>query len=286
MLLNSQKNITKNSPPRNFLTNYIDEQLRMYAEPQRKGTPRGESIGMGQKKFHACLLSLSNTMQKDIAEKVGVGYGLVRKWGTEKEFQKAKARLLKQFVEIFEDVILDHITDNLRAYRKYFKASDPTLQPRLEFIENTMLIVNPLVIDQLVERLGDMHPIHKKLAWFQTVNREGYEGYLKSAAKQFLECFIYVSVMQNVLYYRIQKTKPFQKRGQVSRHDVTLYERIIWIEMMLIEEGIANDTFPKKGFKLVSILGTLFSHIRQFHGLISGDAFKQILIERHKDDDE
>ena len=76
---------TKVEQPPLFLTDFIASKLKKYIEPQRQRTPRGETIGLSKKKYHASLLMLTNKRQKDIAGETKSSYGLVRKWNTEKD---------------------------------------------------------------------------------------------------------------------------------------------------------------------------------------------------------
>lgn len=72
-----------------LLRKFIDERVRDYLEPQRRGTPKGEQIGLSREKFIASLYFLYNLKQKDIAKKVNISYGLLRKWRTEENFNGA-----------------------------------------------------------------------------------------------------------------------------------------------------------------------------------------------------
>jgi len=76
---------TKKSEP-TLLEKFLNEKLKNYMEPQRKGTPKGEPIGFSKQKYQATLLLMADMKQKDIAELIGVSYGLLRRWRTEKKF--------------------------------------------------------------------------------------------------------------------------------------------------------------------------------------------------------
>lgn len=84
-----------------LLENFIDKRIRSYVEPEREGTPRGESIGLSSKKYLATLLMLRDLKLKDIAAQVGVSYGLLRKWTTEKQF---KGAVSDHMVALLDDV--------------------------------------------------------------------------------------------------------------------------------------------------------------------------------------
>ena len=67
---------------------FIEKKVNDYLEPLRKGTPRGEPIGLSGPKYAATLICLYRLPLRKIAEKVRVSYGLLRKWRTEEGFQK------------------------------------------------------------------------------------------------------------------------------------------------------------------------------------------------------
>jgi hypothetical protein len=89
---------TKKSEP-TFLEKFINEKLNSYVEPQRKGTPRGEPIGFSKQKYQATLLLMFDMKQQDIAELIGVSYGLLRRWRTEKKFLELTEKHCNEFRE-------------------------------------------------------------------------------------------------------------------------------------------------------------------------------------------
>ena len=72
--------------PKTLLKDFIDQQMASYFEPQRKGTPKGEQIGLSDKKYCAVLNLLYNHKLKDIASWSNISYGVLRKWKTEAQF--------------------------------------------------------------------------------------------------------------------------------------------------------------------------------------------------------
>jgi hypothetical protein len=72
--------------------------MHAYQEPTRAGTARGEPVGFSRDKYHAALLSaLTGLSQKLIADKLGISYGVVRKWHVESEFKDEMASNLREF---------------------------------------------------------------------------------------------------------------------------------------------------------------------------------------------
>ena len=77
---------TRKTKPKTLLKDFIDQQMASYFEPQRKGTPKGEQIGLSDKKYCAVLNLLYNHKLKDIASWSNISYGVLRKWKTEAPF--------------------------------------------------------------------------------------------------------------------------------------------------------------------------------------------------------
>ena len=71
-----------------FLSNFIKNRIAEYDEPTRKGTRKGSIVGLSKKKYSATLWLLSNFTVDEIAKKVGVSQGLLRKWKTENQFKE------------------------------------------------------------------------------------------------------------------------------------------------------------------------------------------------------
>lgn len=87
--------------PETLLSEFINRKFLAYQEPQRKGTQRGEPIGLSLNKYHAALLMLYDIKLKDIAKQIRVSYGLLRKWRTEERFWKEFLTLADEFAEVF-----------------------------------------------------------------------------------------------------------------------------------------------------------------------------------------
>jgi hypothetical protein len=87
---------------RNLLRNFIKEKMQTYREPTREGTARGEAVGFSRDKHHAALLSaLTGLSQKSIADKLGISYGVVRKWHVESDFKELMSANLREFNMFF-----------------------------------------------------------------------------------------------------------------------------------------------------------------------------------------
>jgi len=79
----------------------MKEKLNSYIEPQRKGTPKGEPIGISIKKYLAMLYSISDLSQKEIADKLRINHSLMRNWSSEEEFRILLEKHLREFAVYF-----------------------------------------------------------------------------------------------------------------------------------------------------------------------------------------
>lgn len=90
-----------------IINDFVEENVKEHMEPQRKGTPKGDSIGFSLKKNKAALLSLTYFKQSTIAETMGVSHALIRKWHTEDDFLRTIDKLCKEFADRYLDIILE-----------------------------------------------------------------------------------------------------------------------------------------------------------------------------------
>jgi len=107
-----------------YLQDFIDQKLRIYVEPARKGTARGERIGFSGAKYHASLLSaLSFSKETDIAKKLDISYGVIRQWNIDDEFLKTMQRHVADFGTDFVEQI-SQLAD--RVGQTYMHPSRPS----------------------------------------------------------------------------------------------------------------------------------------------------------------
>jgi hypothetical protein len=95
------RTITLKGPPDTLLLLFMDKKAAEYDAPERKGTPKGETIGLSPFKYGAVLWFLQGAKVKEVAENIGVSYGVLRKWRTEELFKKQLDTFEKEFVKIW-----------------------------------------------------------------------------------------------------------------------------------------------------------------------------------------
>ncbi len=84
-----------------ILGRFIEDRVKNYVAPGRKGVPRGELIGFSESKYKAGLLSLTSIDLNKQAEKAGVSYGFLRRWRSEDRFLTEVEKYAKEFSDLF-----------------------------------------------------------------------------------------------------------------------------------------------------------------------------------------
>jgi hypothetical protein len=89
-----------------LLQKFIKEKLIGYIEPARKGTAKGDPIGLSKVKYEAGLCMLTRMTYKEIAEYLNISHGIVLKWRTEKLFMSTLDKHTNEFAELFGNRVL------------------------------------------------------------------------------------------------------------------------------------------------------------------------------------
>jgi hypothetical protein len=77
---------------------YIDDTLKHYVEPERRGVQKGKEIGPFRGRFEAALYSMYGYEKKEIAELSNITYPFMRKLWVDKNFIELREVLMDQFV--------------------------------------------------------------------------------------------------------------------------------------------------------------------------------------------
>jgi hypothetical protein len=89
-----------------LLQAFIEEKLTSYVEPERKGTAKGDPIGLSKVKYEAGLYMLTRMTYKEIAEQLNVSHNVVLKWRTETLFMSTLDKHTNEFAELFGNRVL------------------------------------------------------------------------------------------------------------------------------------------------------------------------------------
>jgi hypothetical protein len=108
MQTNTVENITIEhpNPPREYseglLKSFIDEKTARYVAPAHGlRVPHGAKKGFSAPKHQATLWALTSREQKQVAEEVGVSYGVMRQWMGEPDFQRQIEAHRQDFIDRF-----------------------------------------------------------------------------------------------------------------------------------------------------------------------------------------
>ncbi|MEW6586065.1 MAG: hypothetical protein AB1442_10705 [Nitrospirota bacterium] len=84
-----------------LLESFIEQKAKAYAEPSQRGMSKGQRLGFSKKKYLATLYMLTADKQITMAMELGISYGLLRKWKTEKPFRATVRKHCKEFADTF-----------------------------------------------------------------------------------------------------------------------------------------------------------------------------------------
>lgn len=107
-----------------LLLRFIKEKRESYVEPSRKGTPRGEMIGLSLEKYMASLFMLTSMNLKRISERLKVSYGLLRKWRTENLFKGQIEKHIMEYVPLFIGYQFKRWVEKDEVFREYYGSGD------------------------------------------------------------------------------------------------------------------------------------------------------------------
>ncbi len=92
-----------------LLTTFIENKIKDYQEPTRKGTPKGEPIGFSKKKFAAALNLISNVYLYTFGDDLEVDYQVLRKWNTEEKFKQLTEQMSLECADYIAAWIKDKV---------------------------------------------------------------------------------------------------------------------------------------------------------------------------------
>jgi len=82
---------------------FIEDELKGFKEPTRRGLKKGEKVGFPRTKMVATIYTgISDLKQKEIADIVGTTHAQIRLWNTEREFKSVAVQMRKKFEDFFD----------------------------------------------------------------------------------------------------------------------------------------------------------------------------------------
>jgi hypothetical protein len=114
-----------------LLVNFINSKAASYVQPSRKGTARGDPVGMKEKKYLATLLALTTLRVKDQARELKIPEKLLSKWRTEKPFDN---QFIDHVVE-FDRIFCNHVRDHwIKEFERITKARNLPVAEYAKFL--------------------------------------------------------------------------------------------------------------------------------------------------------
>jgi len=99
-----------------LLEMYIKDMNGCFQEPDRKGTTKGEEIGVYHNKYNAALHSLYSYEQKEIAQRAGISFSYYRKMRTEDNYKSFAKHIVNDFAVNFACLYLQKGSINKHTY--------------------------------------------------------------------------------------------------------------------------------------------------------------------------
>jgi hypothetical protein len=142
-----------------LLQNFLVQKLKDYKEPIRKGTPRGEPVGLCKAKYTMTLLMLYNNPLKTASIKGHVSsYGLLRKWQTEDVFNKMVEAHSREFGKLVAMHLRRRAKRQHQLLMEYYNlplktiaSTPPPLLSHKEFMDSKHY--SPILMKSIVEAI-------------------------------------------------------------------------------------------------------------------------------------
>ena len=122
-----------------ILSDFINEKAISYEEPSRMGTPKGQPVGFSLPKYSSALLMLTSLSLKEIADKLVISYGLIKKWRTEIKFERLIRSQINEFCPFF--------FNKLRQRQDLFRKK---IQEALKLPSNKILNIGNMIKCELI----------------------------------------------------------------------------------------------------------------------------------------
>lgn len=68
---------------------FLQRRINSFPMPRRRGTPKGQRIGFPREKYVATVYACYHLDLRYVAKRIGISYGVLRKWRTEEGFSQA-----------------------------------------------------------------------------------------------------------------------------------------------------------------------------------------------------
>jgi len=121
-----------------LLDAFLSDRIARHQEPTRRGTKKGDPIGLSAKKYVATTCALFEGDLRVQARALKVSYGLLRKWRTEDLFWSTVEEHARLFVR---DALLPYLRE---CYQRFKKQIDSGENPHLPELNDVPLWGEPI----------------------------------------------------------------------------------------------------------------------------------------------
>jgi len=189
--------------------NWNESKLDTYTEPIRKGTKKGDSIGLSSQKHKYALLMLCSEYQstREASKVIERPVSLISKWKTEKHVQKEIDKLSNEFVEHVMGILTDK-NNEYKTWAVMYEFPHYSASVREQVIEKLGSKIdeierdNPPVEEPIEDLVRDLKKMKEETPQEKAAIRE-LEGKIAKITESRIQKIesgsIYFGVLRNVL---------------------------------------------------------------------------------------
>jgi hypothetical protein len=141
-----------------FVKAWADRESADYDEPSRAGTPKGDPIGISQKKFRAAFFMVlwPNCLKlREISKLCGVSEGVLRVWRTEKLFKDLMFETFRAIGESIAERIRGIVENDESSESHHLEIKERDPIKTLLFFQNILPWLNTQVADPVLKLIKE-----------------------------------------------------------------------------------------------------------------------------------
>lgn len=207
-----------------LLRKFIDTETSQYIEPLREGTAKGDPIGLSAIKYKSTLLFLTSLKGKEIAEALGVSYGLLRVWRTEEHYLMP----IEWHERAFAGMVAKHIVE----IAKETKATGA-------IGKDSSFVTGTEINDRLAEDFADIVIYSERLM---------AEIYKQLTSHRIYENTAYPTFLYSLRFiFALRKGYSFPLTGQAAPKPSGVIGNVVRLTIFEVHEALQRPWTPDKG---------------------------------------
>lgn len=96
-----------------IFSEFAKRKLQGFQKPERRGIQKGDRIGLSEPTFRSLIYSLTGASVKEIADRAGLGYDVLKSLRWKEDYKKALRDLEKGLCIEFVDALVDFLLDSV-----------------------------------------------------------------------------------------------------------------------------------------------------------------------------